>query len=139
MKGSAGARGGRWATIQADRFSLGIDGTHEAGNGAVEAKPGQGAQLVRPGQSSRKGSAVTGQEMLAVFRLLPGQALAQTFHGNGAVLETALGEDRHFKAGEGFDTAADDFALEAVELLDVIIRERDERDALGLLDDARAG
>ena len=92
--------------------------------------PAKARSVVRFGLSSRKGPAVTGQEVLAVFRLLPRQALGQTFHGNGAVLETALGEDGHFKAGEGLDTEADDFALEAVELLDVIIRERDERDAL---------
>src|SRR5690349_11119533 len=59
--------------------------------------------------------------------------------GNGAVLEAPFRENGHVKTGDGFYTAPDDIALEGVKLLQVIIRQRNEGNAFGLLDDGGPG
>src|SRR6266850_3053535 len=54
------------------------------------------------------------------------------------MLEASFGKSRHFDTGDGFDTATNDFTLERVKTVDVIIGEFDKRDPFGDFNDARA-
>src|SRR4051812_25233298 len=54
------------------------------------------------------------------------------------MLEAPFGEDWHFHAGDCFNAATDHFTFECVKAIDVVIGKRNERNAFGDFNHARA-
>src|SRR5690349_12321939 len=79
------------------------------------------------------GSVVNLQKLPPVIGFLARKPPAKAFQRHGAVLKPTLRKDRHVQTSHCFYSARDNFPFELIQLVHVIIGQRDERDALGLL------
>src|ERR1700722_5853942 len=73
---------------------------------------------------------IKGKKLPAILGFAERQLLAQNFHRQGAVLKSALGEDRHLEAGYRHNTSRNNLSFQRIKPRNAVVSEIDKRNCL---------